>query len=443
MNRYDLPRRLGRGVAALVGLAALAGCSLDLVNPNGPLESDVLNNPELLLTSAVGLQAQYADNALIFVRAPELVTDQWGTRPLALAADQSLVRGNPDPTFGVVSDPFSAAYRVARSADVLIERAPQVNLSRGQQLGIASLARLLKAMAIGHLTTQYTQMPANYNETGAPPLPRDQVRDTVIALLERARTDVASLTPAELTAFRMRVLDPSTGANTGIDLANTINAMLARYYLFDGQPEQALAAAQRVNLATRSLIQYPNPGQNPIWQYGLSLNYVGARKDFFVDAAAGDARPAFWANRGSGQAGLPDSTFLFLGFAGSRNDAVPLYLPDEMRLIQAEAHARANNFPEARRLINEVRTQGRTATGGCTAIIGEPVACLPPLPDAALDTRERIFAQILYERRYELFSQGVRWEDLRRLREFTTDRPSIEFLPYPQAECDRNPNSGC
>ena len=75
--------------------------------------------------------------------------------------------------------------------------------------------------------------------------------------------------------------------------------------------------------------------------------------------------------------------------------------------------------------------------------LDEPRAGLPALPATALDTEAELLAQILYERRYELYSQGLRWEDLRRLSAYTTRRPSIEFLPYPQSECDRNPADPC
>jgi starch-binding outer membrane protein, SusD/RagB family len=442
MSHRIFGRTAGR-VLAVAGLAgAVAGCSLDLVNPNAPQEGEVLRDPELILTTAVGLQSQYADNVLAFIRAPELVTDQWGTRQVALAADQSLVRGNPDPTFGVVTDPFSAAYRIARSARVLQVSAPQVNLSRGNQVGISVLAKLLQAMAIGHLTTQYERLPANYDSIGAAVLPREQVRDTVIALLESARAELAGVTDAELLPFQQRVLNPTAG--TGINLRNTVEAMLARYYLFDGRHDDAIAAAGRVNRSVVSLLQYPNPGQNPVWQYMSALRYVGARREFFTDAQAGDARPAFWADRTLGATGLPDSTFDFRAYGGARNDPYPLYLPDEMRLIQAEAYARKGMLGDAARLINEVRSEGRDATtGACATSTTEPRGCLPPLPAEALDTEAEVFAQILYERRYELFGQGLRWEDLRRLDPFTTDAPSIDFLPFPQSECDRNPTNPC
>ena len=291
-------------------------------------------------------------------------------------------------------------------------------------------------MAIGHLTTQYEQMPATYDTIGATPLPNGQVRDTVIALLESARVELQGVTDAELLGFKQRVLDPTSGS--GIDLRNTVDAMLARYYLFDGRYTEALTAAGRVNRAVVSQLQYPNPGQNPVFQYMSSLRYVGARKEFFTDAEPGDTRPAYWANRSAatGSLGLPDSVFDFRAYGGARNDPYPVYLPDEMRLIQAEAQARLGNLPAAATLINEVRTD-------CGPVTNEPRACLPALPATALDTPAEVFAQILYERRYELFGQGLRWEDLRRLRAYTAERPAVEYLPFPQAECDRNPTNPC
>ncbi|MBW3572058.1 MAG: RagB/SusD family nutrient uptake outer membrane protein [Gemmatimonadetes bacterium] len=444
-------RRGWRGVAVAALALAAAGCDLDLVNPNGPLEEEVLSDAELLLTTVAGLQSQFADNFLVFVRAPQLVTDQWSTRPAALAADVSLVRGTPDPTFGVVADPFAATFRISRSAQLVRQSSAQIaGISRAQRTGISALSQLLEAMALGYLTQQYERMPVRFDSAGARPVSREDARDTVIALLERARADVGTLTAAELGAFRARVLDTSAGANSGLNLPNTINAMLARYYLFDGRYSQALEAAGRVPLtAPLSLFQFPATQINPLFQYMSlgQLRYVGARKEFFTDAQAGDARPTFWADRApsaaNSTAGTPDSAFSFRAYGGSRNDPIPVYLPDEMRLIQAEAHARLGNLPAAATLINQVRSQGRSTSGECTTSATEPVGCLAPLAAQELDTPAEVFAQILYERRYELFNLGLRWDDLRRLRAFTSERPSTEFLPFPQSECDRNPNAGC
>ncbi|HEX5872278.1 MAG TPA: RagB/SusD family nutrient uptake outer membrane protein [Longimicrobium sp.] len=430
MTRNRTGRRPWKaGAAALLLAAAAGGCSLDLTNPNAPAEEDVITTVDGMITLAVGLQAQYADNVNIFLRAPSLVTDEWGTRAIALPADVSLVTGSPDPSFGVVSDPFAAGYRIARTANILIDNAPRVELGTGLRAGITSLSRLMKAMALGSLYTQYDQLPANAGEA-ALPQPRAEVLDSVIALLEAARADVAGVSDADLAGFRSRVL------GTGFDLRNTIDAMLARYYLFDGRYQAAIDAAGRVNLGVLSVLQYPNPGANPIWNYALVSRYTGTRRSFFTQAEPGDQRPAYWAVRTAGSTGTPDSVFDFRKY-GARNDAFPLYLPDEMRLIQAEAYTRLNQLPQARTRINEVRTQ--PVGGG----LDEPRAALPALSEEALDTQAELFTQILYERRYELYAQGLRWEDLRRLSAYTTIRPSLQFLPYPQSECDRNPGDPC
>jgi hypothetical protein len=172
-NRSRAARRARRALALAMFAGATAGCSLDLVNPNGPKEEDVLSDGELILTTVIGLQAQYADNVLVFVRAPELMSDQWSTRPAALAADVSLARGNPDPIFGVVSDPFAAAYRISRTADLLRQNISNVQgIGSTQRTQVNALTRLIEAMAVGHLTNQYERLPVRYDSAGAVPLPR-------------------------------------------------------------------------------------------------------------------------------------------------------------------------------------------------------------------------------------------------------------------------------
>lgn len=420
--------RTARALLLALATAGAAGCSLDLTDPNAPREEQVLVSPELILSTAIGIQAQYADNVHVFVRAPALMTDEWGVRPRALEADRSLVTGAIDENYGVVSDPFAAAYRIARSADLLIENAPRVSLGPGLQAGTLSLARLMKAMSLGNLTLQYREMPANFGSAGATPLPLEQVRDTVIALLEAARADLSGVTDAQLADFNTRIL------SGGLSLRNTVDAMLARYYLLDGRYEEAIAAAARVNRNVLSRFLYPNPSVNPVQNYGFGLDYVGTRREFFMEAEPGDQRVGYWATR-TGVTGLPDSVFNFNKY-GNRNDAFPAYLPDEMRLIQAEAHARLGRIDAARGLVNDVRTQ-------CSSTVDEPLACLPPLPVEALDTQEEILTETLRQRRYELYAQGLRLEDLRRLRPYTEDRPSADFLPYPRTDCLRNPSAGC
>ena len=425
--------RIRTGVA-LAAAVLLGACDLDLnvTNPNAPTEQEVITDLNGVLALSLGMQQQFASSINDYVRAPALITDEFGTQTRALAADQSLFLGEGiDPGYGVVSDPYYATYRVARSANNILAAVPTLgNLSPGLEVGLTATARLFKAMALGLAAQQYQRLPLDASIEGAPLVPRAEVFAEVVRLLEAARTDLGRVTDAELATFRARGLSP------GVDLRATVDAMLARYYLFTNQHQQALTAAGRVNLNVLSVLNYTDPDRNPIWNYGTQLLYVSPLKSFADQAEAGDQRVAFWVNPTAAPFnGNPPVALLPFNYYNSRNAAFPLYLPGEILLIQAEAQARLGNLAAARDLINRVRTKTGTAT--------LPGAALPALPVEALDTLDEVLAQIAYERRYELYAQGLRWEDLRRLGSFVNRQPKVQFLPTPESECRNNPLANC
>jgi hypothetical protein len=439
--------------AAMLGVAvALAGCgSLDLTNPNSPPEELVLNTPEGIISLANGMQAQYAGTAvgtgmvLNKVRASALVTDEWSTTTLALAADRSLATGTGvDGSFGVVTSPYTTGFRVIRTANLLLQNAPAVFPGPSIGTGIVATAKTFKAMTLGDLILLYPQVPFNNVIGGNPLQPRAAVLDSVIALLESARADMASVTAGQLGDFTTRV------QGGGYNLVNVINAMLARYYLLDGDYNAAITAAGRVPLNTVSVFTYPDPIRNPVWGYSFSLNYVRGENTFFTEAetyvvdSAGtpvtrrDLRPSYWLRTDQPTStGNPSITLRNLRRFQERNESYPIYLPDEMRLIQAEAYTRLGNFGQAATLVNQVRTQQ-------SSTLDEPVAGLPALPAAALDTEAELLTEIVKQRRFELYAQGLRWEDLRRLAPYAGGKtPTIQFLPLPQGECLYNPDVDC
>jgi hypothetical protein len=304
----------------------------------------------------------------------------------------------------------------------------QLDLGSGFEAGITSLAKLFKAMALGQSAQVYSVLPTDVALAGGVPKPRAEVMDTVLALLNSARNDIVNVPDSALAGFRSRVLAP------GIDLRNTIDAMIARYSLYRGQYQNAITAATRVSPTVLSVLQYPAPTNNPVFGLAISLQYVGGLATWVAGAEAADKRPAYWLQTTVAPiAGNPADTLTYtLRKYSTANEAYPLYLPDEMKLIRAEAEARLNNLQAARDLINQVRTQA-------TSSIDEPTAGLNALTAGQLPDLASILRQIGYERRYELYMQAQRWEDVRRL-QLTVATP-FTFLPLPAQECRNNPNA--
>lgn len=425
--------RLTFGLLALVASAA-CNTGLDVTNPNSPTEQAALSNLDGVIATELGMQDQFATSFNTYVRAPALVTDEWGTASKALAADISLFTGQGiDASYGVVSDPYYFTYRIARTADAVINAVPNISgITPGFAAGLTANAKLFKAMALGMAAQQYAQLPIDASVTGGTPVPRAQVFAEAIRLLESARSDLAPYSDADLSGFTSRAV------STGFDVRNTIDAMLARYYLFTGAYQQALDAAKRVDLTKVSLLTYPDPGINPIYNYGVVAGYVAPLKSWARGAESGDQRVGFWADTlAAPPVGTPPTLQLAqFKLYGTRNAPIPVYVPGEMRLIKAEAEAQLGDLPSAIADINAERAETGTAV--------TPGAQLPPLTAVQLNTKDKVLAQILQERRYELFAQGLRWEDLRRLGPVVGVQPRVDFLPMPQAECTTNPNvTGC
>lgn len=433
-RRLSLTSAAGR--LLLCGLLlAFAGCDLDVANPNAPTREEALDDPSGVVSLAVGMQGQYASQVDELIQASALVTDEWGTSTASLLSYRSLfltgAENQIDPGFLVVEEPWAAGYQVVRSADDLIANVPDTDLPPGLQSGILSTARLFKAMALGTLAQHYQQMPVDVSGDTPSFVSRDSVFSTVLGLLEEARTDVGD---ADLSLTQQRIL------GTGFSLPNTIDAMLARYHLFAGNHEQAITAADRVDPNVLSVFSYTGTSQNPVQNLAFELNYVNILSSWAEAAESGDGRVDYWADTTATpvQGNPPDSLLIPLERFASSDATFPVYLPDEMRLIRAEAYTRTDQFGLARQEINDVRTQTQAE-----AVSGEPVAGLPELPAEELDSEQELLAQIAYERRYELYNQGLRWEDTRRLGTDVTTTPTTEFLPIPSQECDNNPNAGC
>lgn len=418
-------RRCG---VALLTVLSVAACDLDLTDPNNPGEDEVEGSITGMLQVAVGLQAEYSNELVDPIYVSALVSDLVGAGGGTFQYIQELDVGGSefDNSNGSSEAPWAGQYDVVQIANVLVDAAPEVGMGEATLSGVLALAKTFKAMAFGNLLMTFEQIPVTIEPNDPSPefVSRDAGIEEVFRLLDEARGHLTSTPPSE--TFTSQVLAP------GLDLGQLIEAMTARYALAFGQPARALTAAERVDLGSLSEFRFDPNDPNPVWNLmvaGGNSTEMRPEDSFRLDAEDGDGRVAFWVTEADveGAAVALDAHARY----GSNAAAIPAVLPDEMRLIMAEAQVAAGDLEAARALINEVREP-------CSSAFDEPVACLPPLTAGDLPDAASIREQILYERRYELFGLGLAWDDLRRLAPGEVKYP---YMPVPNSECDRNVNT--
>jgi hypothetical protein len=154
-----------------------------------------------------------------------------------------------------------------------------------------------------------------------------------------------------------------------------------------------------------SVMPFSDVVRNPVNTLSSGSSGVLPRDAFRLAALAGDGRPAFHVAVAAltGRIGTPLDNFARYGTASA---SIPSYYPDEVLLIKAEALANLNQLAAAQAALDSVRTD----CGGL--VTTDPAACLPALTGQL--TKDQLLTEINYNRRFELFATGLRWEDTRR-----------------------------
>ncbi len=423
---------------ALLLLFLLGGCSLDVTDPNSASEESVLNTPEGLISLAVGIQQAYATNLFhrqVFataVTAREMAVNNTFANLVELELGGVDLSGDNESLIGW----WNNAFKVIGMAEDLIANTPKVKMDPGTKSGIIALAKLMKAMAIGGLATGWEKLPIATDKTGkAQFVTRAEALQYAVDLLDEALSEITATPPS--AEFTSKIL------NQGLDLQNTINAYRARFKLFAGDYAGAIQAADAVDLTVASVFVYDDLNQNPFWNNTLvTPNY--APRDYFgvqyPDADTTDARLSFFMTKADAQSnphGYPIEDWNS-PFYASATASVPVYVPGEMHLIKAEAYLNQGNISAAIDEINAIRTKtpGEDPLG-----IGANLA-----PYAGPATEEAVRAEIFRQRAAELFGQGLRLEDARRLGQPGPNpddayQRSRNFYPYPSNERKNNPNT--
>jgi len=412
----------------------ISSCKLDVVNPNAASDQQVLTTSSGIIALSIGLRQSYSTTGLSNVMVSPDVTAReikgvaTFTNVIALELGGSNV--TPD---GNVLNYWSSMQTIMGMCESVINSAPKVpGLDAGTLSGIMGQAYLFKAMCLAELAMAYEQ--ADLNTSTTTPVtfaPRAQVFARAIGLLDSAVAVVTANAPS--TTFQTSVAGPS------FDLVNTIYAMEARINLMAGNNQAALDNANKVNLAKTSKFDYSSLTPNPLYTtYTITKSYFPRVHFGLPDSLyyPGDKRIAFYMTTPT-QVINGDTIGTMAGFSTSQTGSIPVYLPDEVRLVQAEAILRlGGDLNQALTLINAVRTQTTGDPFGVNA--GLPAYSGPVTYDALLE-------EVYKQRCAELYLSGLKWEDTRRFNRPAPPGNNSErnriFYPYPTQERINNPNT--
>ena len=426
MGAFKMKKTLIYSLITALMLGATS-CNEEYFNPSSASEQQVVNDVNGLIALANGLQFRltvgraspgYALPTAMGLTTKELkVLNAGNTDELNLEAGALAVQGNNS----IVSNLWNQSHLVRANADNILNNINNVT-DAGTKSGLIAYASIFKAMALGNLATGWEQSPITTGEN-APFVARTEVLKNAVTILEAAATALA--TPPSVT-FTSRVA-------TGIDLSNTIQALIARYSLMLGDNDKALAAATKVDLTKKSSFAFDDNSRNPMFDATFSNRNVTEpiNQDFGLPAAlkpdAKDKRIAFFF-----QTTVPANNLGRASFYTANTTVTPVYLTGEISLIIAEANARKGSVDAAIVALDRVLTKKIDVWG-----LGAD------LPAYAGDkTVAAVLTEIYKQRCIELFMQGFRLEDSRRF-----GRPgagvagaerSRNWYPYPLTERDNN-----
>ncbi|MGI4737344.1 MAG: RagB/SusD family nutrient uptake outer membrane protein [Janthinobacterium lividum] len=415
----------------LAALLTLGACKKDYLNPSTASQTQVVTSSDGLLTLANGLQYRYTTGAAASVLYNATALGGLSTRELTILNvgnieeyNVSLGAGNVSNSNGIVRNAWTQCQLVRANADLVlanVANAPEA----GTRSGIVAYASIFRALSLGTLAEFFEQAPLVTGDN-APFVPRAQLLTDAVAQLEAAATQLAA-TPVSAD-FTSKIVP-------GLDLANTLQALIARYSLEAGNYDKALAAAAKVDLTKKSVFNFDDNTRNPIFEVAFGNRNVFEPTDAnlglsapFIPSAADQrlpflvrASPSATQNRG-------------LAFYTANSAPIPVYLPGEILLIQAEAYARKND------LLNAVIALNRVLTKTPAQDIYGLGAALPPYAGAV--TQDAVLLEILRNRDIELAFQGFRLADSRRFGRpgpgTTGAERNRNFYPYPRTERENN-----
>lgn len=406
----------------------LTSCGEEFLDPTRPSQEDVFSTRDGLVGVANGLQARYSVGrqspyGYAIITANGFTTRELGIPQAGNADEVALYQGDVLPNNGIVNNIWSQSLINYAEAQKVIDNIGVVGNSN-ERASILAHASIFKAMSLGFLIQFFESVPLKTEKNAV-----FSNRTEVLASAIKTLKDVEPVLP-NANGF--------VGLVGNINYRNTINALLARYYLMAGDQTNAFAYATLVTQSVRSNFVFDAVNQNAIaaTAFLVANNYQPAGRSFGLPTAlqpvATDGRINFYINPISTPTAVRGA-----GFWDVVSKPVPVYIPSEMILIRAEVFARQSNIPSAVTELNRIlqKTAAADAWG-----IGANL----PAYSGALD-QASVLTEIYRNRCIELYMSGLKLEDTKRF-----GRPGVNvagsernrnFYPYPESERFNNINT--
>lgn len=427
-----------QSIISFLGAFALllaTSCEKEYLNPSAASESQVVESVDGLIALTNGLQYRYS----IGRQSPVYTTitaSGFTTGELAI-----LNAGNADENFlslggnqvvgnnGVVTNLWEQCHLLKANADIVLNNANKFG-DPAFQSGVIGFASIFKALSLGTLAQFFEQAPIAVGQN-ATFSSRQQVLEKAVEILQSAKNAVEANAPS--TTFTSKT-------PTGVDIKNTLYALIARYSAMLGKWDDVLAAANKVDLSKKSFLVFDDLTRNPIFDVALSnvnvFQPINANLGLPTDLApsADDQRVLFFLTSKTPGA---NNIFRGKGYFSSNAAAIPVYTPGEMMLLKAEAYARKSQLAEAKTELDKVLTK-TAATDIYGLGAGLPAYSGP-------QTQADLLKEIYRNRAIELYMSGMKLEDSRRFNRPGPGQAGAErnrnFYPYPNNERDNNPST--
>jgi starch-binding outer membrane protein, SusD/RagB family len=405
-----------------------ASCDNEYIDPTKPSQDNVFSNRAGLIGVANGLQSKYSvgrqSPVYTTITGNGFTTNEFAVPSSGNADEAELWAGGSTVSSknGLINNLWSQSLVINSEAQKVLDNIGVIGVP-AEKASVFAHASIFKALALGNLIQYFEKVPIQTMQN-SPFNTKAEVLASVIKTLKDAEPYLP-----QATGF--------AGLAGSIKYKNTVNALLARFYMISGDNDNALAYANLVDLTSKSTYLYDAVTRNPIADsaFLVTNNYQPINRTLGLPVAlapiTADGRINFYINPTPATGAV-----IGAGFFDSFSKLIPIYLPSEMTLIKAEAYARKTQLPLAVIELNKVLT--KTAATD-PFLLGANLPAYSGTVDQA-----SILTEIYRNRCIELYMSGLKLEDTKR---FGRPGPGAgaernrNYYPYPDSERFNNTNT--